>query len=222
MRIIILKVLFLILIAVLIGCTAMSGGLKNLVEPEGEKVIVMGTVLIENIDMDFPFDYWEYPLQVVVMGVDEKGEKHYFTARTDRSGYYCIPNLPKGSYTLKAVIFQFPGERPDIITNKWEYIDSNFYLMRHPERGVEYTAKIFPNKPEGRIVNQHIYWFGLRKSVLKDRSVFSVGNVMVNGYDRDLKNERLMTNGYPYTRLEPLTYFKSKFPDSGWWKEVIE
>ena len=57
MRMNILKMMFLILIVVLIGCGAMSGGLINLVEPEGEKVIVTGAVLIENIDMDLP--EWE-------------------------------------------------------------------------------------------------------------------------------------------------------------------
>ena len=111
------------LVLLLSSCASMTGGIKNLPEPEDENVVVMGAILMENVDMPFVFEYWELPLQVVLLGKTEEGEINHYTVSADKDGYYCLPNVPKGAYLLKAVIFQEPGTIPNIINNDWEYLD---------------------------------------------------------------------------------------------------
>lgn len=214
----IIKVLILFFIVLQLGCATMTGGLKVLPEPEPDTAMVFGAVLLENIDLEFTFSYFDLPLKVVLLGQDEIGKINHYTVSVSRDGYYCLPNVPKASYLLKAVIFQEPGEIPNIITNNWEYYDSKYYLMRHPERGIEYKTDWFPPAPKTRIINNHIKWFGLKSAVMQDKSLNKLGEIMFNDYDKDLKGERLWTEGHPYTRDEPLKYFKNKFPDSGWWQ----
>ncbi|MFC1502017.1 hypothetical protein ACFL6A_01230 [bacterium] len=201
------------------ACATMSGGMKNLPEPEPDTLMIMGCLLLENIDQDFGFDYFDFPMKVVILGQNEEGVIDHYILSTDQYGYYCLPNVPKGSYILKAVIFQMPGERPNIIVNDYEYPDSKFYLTRHPERGVEYTSNWFGSPPTERIINQNITWFGLKRSNMEDRNLVSIGEVLLNFYSKDLENERIMTDGHPYRRLAPLTHFKNAFPESNWWNE---
>jgi hypothetical protein len=96
--------------------------------------------------------------------------------------------------------------------------DSKFYRMRHPERPIEYTASWFPPKADGRIVNLKTVWLGLRTSIISDMEQKSIGDIMMSELSEDLKAMRFYDQGYPHTREAPLTYFKKKFPDSGWWK----
>jgi len=199
-------------------CAGTNGGLNVLHEPETDTVLVLGAILIENIDMDVSFSYWDYPLQVVILGKSNAGTIQHYTVTASRDGYFCLPNVPQGSYLIKAIIFQEPGKVPGIITNKWDHFDSKFYLMRHPERGVSYTANWFPTPSAFRIINKNILWFGLKQALMQDKSLISIGDIMVNQYDVNLKNERLWTEGYPYTRLAPLEFYKQKFPESSWWK----
>ncbi len=208
----------ILLIIFISGCATMSGGLKELPEPEPGNVMIVGTILLENIDQPFVFTYFDLPMKVVLLGKSEKGDVTHYIVTTDKDGYFCLPNVPQASYLLKAVIFQEPGKIPNIIANDWEYMDSKYYLMRHPERGVEYKADWFSPAQKSRIINMNIKWFGLKTALMQDKSIAAIGEVLVNEFDKNLKNERLRTNGHPYTREEPLTYFKNKFPGSGWWK----
>lgn len=210
-----LSIIFFVII--FIGCASMSGSLKNLPEFESEKVMIIGAILVENIDLPFIFDYFDMPMKVVLLAKNKNEEMNHYTIETDKYGYFCLPNVPRASYLLKAVIFQEPGKTPNIIVNDWDFADSKYYLMRHPEKGVEYKADWFPPPQKTEIINKHIRWFGLKAALMQNRSTTSIGQVLVNDFNKSLKNERLRTNGHPYSREEPLIYFKTKFPESGWW-----
>ncbi len=214
----ILALLCLSYLTVSLSCVGLSEGLKVLPDPEPDTVMVIGCVLIENIDRNLVFRYWDTPMKVVIVGKGEEGTVEHYTVNTDYGGYYCLSNVPKGVYIIKAVIFQESGEIPNIIVNDWDYYYSKFYLMKHPERGVEYTANWFPPGETGRIINQDILWFGLKLALDEDRSETFIGEVLTSIHTRDLQTERLMTDGHPYTRDEPLTHIKNKFPDSQWWE----
>jgi len=207
-----------IFVIIQLHCAGTKGGIESLPQPKPNMIMLIGDILLENIDQNFIFDYWDLPLKVVILGRTEDGNINHYVVTTDNKGYYCLPNVPKGSYLIKAIIFQEPGKIPNIIVNDWDNIDSKYYLMRHPERGVEYKASWFPHEQESRIINQHIRWFGLKKPLAQDMVMASIGEVFVNTYSKNLKTERLWTDGHLYTREEPLTYFKKKFPNSGWWK----
>ena len=210
---------FLFSFLVIIECAGPTGGLKFLEEPNDGNVVIVGNVIIENINQEFSFDNWDYSSQVVIMGKTADGTLNNYTATTDPQGYYCLPNVPPGRYALKAVLLPIPGGTPLKLVNDLDSRDSEFYRMRHPEREIEYTANWLPPMIKGgRIINLGITWFGLRTAEVSDLSVKSIGIVVTRKFDEDLRAKRLYNIGYPYTRNEPLTYFKKKFPDSGWWK----
>ncbi len=200
-------------------CAGTKGGLKSLPDPEPNKTMVIGVVLIENINQSYPFDNWHSPAQVVLLGKDEEGAISHHTVYTSNEGYYCLPNVPKGSYLLKAIIFQESGTLPDIIVNEWRGSNSRFNLLKHPQRGIEYTAEWFPQRPNSKFINNKIAWFGLRTRNLEDTSELYKGEVIYNVVNEEMKATRMWRDGYPYTIQDPLTYFKNKFPLSGWWQQ---
>jgi hypothetical protein len=213
------SLLFILIILLIIysGCAGTRGGLKSLPEPASNTTMVIGAVLIENINLSYPFDNWDLPLQVVLLGKDEGGTISHHTVYTSNEGYYCLPNVPTGSYLLKAVIFQESGTLPEIIVNDWEDANSKYNLLKHPERGIEYTAEWFPQPPKSNITNHKIAWFGLRSRNLEDTSDLYKGEVIYNVVNEEMQAKRMWRDGYPYTIQNPLTYFKNKFPLSGWW-----
>ena len=90
--------------------------------------------------------------------------------------------------------------------------------MRFSERPIEYTAEWLPTKEDGRIINLGIMWFGLRTAEVSDLSTKSIGRIATNKFSEDLKNKQFYDYGVSYNRENALTYFKKKFPDSGWWE----
>ena len=211
-------VVFLFSFLVIIECAGPSGGLKFLEEPKEGNVVIIGNVVIENINQEFAFDNWDYSSQVVIMGRTADGTLNHYTVSTDDQGYYCLPNVPAGRYALKAAILPVPGGIPLKLVNDLASRDSEFYRMRHPERPIDYTAKWLPPRVDGRIINLGIIWLGLRTPQVSDLSTKSIGIVVMSKFSESIKTKRFWDYGYPYTREDPLTYFKKKFPDSGWWK----
>jgi hypothetical protein len=210
-----LLVMFFLLIT---GCASTFYGIKVLQEPESDKTMIIGNVIIENINQEFGFDNWGLSAQVVIVGKNKDGTIMHHKVYTDNKGYYCIPNLQQGQYVLKAIILPIIGGRHVKIVNDRNSSMSEFYRMRHPEREIEYTASWFPMAADKKIRNYHIIWMGLRRAHIEGISEKSIGEVLVAQSKEGLKEKRFYENGYPYTRLDPLTYFKNKFPDSGWWK----
>lgn len=215
---VVLSTFVLIITIYLVGCASSTTGLKVLPEPESNTVMVIGCVLLENIDRDLAFAEWNRTLKVIILRRERDGTIKHYTVETDRDGYYCLPNLPEGAYLLKAVIFQVPGERPQIIVNDFQSAVTRYYLMRHPENGIEYTANWFPAETNERIIDQHITWFGLRRSRLEDMTLHSVGKVLVTTHSEKIETKRLSRDGYRYSREAPLVYLREKFPDSSWWE----
>ena len=211
-------VVFLFSLTVIIGCASSTGGLKFLEEPNDGNVVIIGNVIIENINQEFSFDNWDYGSDVVIVGKSADGTINNYTVTTDAFGYYCLQNVPAGSYALKAIIIPVPGGMPVKLVNDLSSRNSEFYRMRHSERPIEYTAKWLPPKTDGRIFNLGIVWLGLRTANVSDLSGDVIGIVVTSKFSEGLRTKRFYDGGYPYTREDPLVYFKKNFPDSGWWK----
>ncbi len=209
---------FILLIIVIAGCAATSGGLKFLEPPEDENVMIIGNVVVENINQEFAFDDWGMSAQIIIIGRGIDGTMRHYTITTDNKGYYCLPNVPPGQYVLKAVILPIVGEKPIKLVNDLTSSDSKFYRMRHPEQPIEYTATWLPSRVDDRIINFNIIWFGLRAASISDISSKSIGETLVAKSKASLQGKRFYSKGFPYTREEPLTHFKKRFPDAGWWK----
>lgn len=212
-------VILMFFLLVIIRCASPSGGLKFIEEPKGGDIVIFGNVIIENINQEFAFDNWDFGAQVVIVGRTRGDTISHYTVNTDVLGYYFLPNVPPGQYALKAVILPIPGGVPLKLVNDLSSSSSEFYRMRHPEQPIEYTANwLPPNKMDGRILNLGIVWLGMRTAEVSDLSTKSIGVIIASKFSESLKTKRFFESGYPYTREDPLTYFKKKFPNSGWWK----
>ncbi len=214
----IVRPVFLFSLLVIIGCAGSSRVLKFIEEPKEGNVVIIGNVIIENINQEFAFDNWEYGSEVVIVSKTPDGTINHYTVNADAEGYYCLPNVPAGPYAVKAVILPVIGAKPlklvcDLTSPKLE-----FYRMRFSERPIEYTAEWLPTKEDGRIINLGIMWFGLRTAEVSDLSTKSIGRIATNKFSEDLKNKQFYDYGVSYNRENALTYFKKKFPDSGWWE----
>jgi hypothetical protein len=200
------------------GCAGSSKTIKFLEEPQNDRCMIIGNVIIENINQEFAFENWGLSADLVFLGKDNLDSVRHYKVPTDNKGYYCLPNLPQGQYVLKAIILPVAGGIPVIIVNDWTSANSKFYRMRHPERSFEYTTDWFPPVAQGKVINYNIVWFGLRIAHISDLSQDAVGEILVVQSSKDLDGNRFYENGYPYTRLNPLTFYQNKFPESGWWK----
>ena len=202
----------------LFSCAGSSKTIKFIEEPQKDRCMIIGNVIIENINQEFAFENWGFSVDLVFLGRDNLDSLRHYKVATDEKGYYCLPNIPRGQYILKAIIIPVIGEQPVIIVNDWSSSSSKFYRLRHPERSFEYTASWFPRPTPGKIINFNIMWFGLRTAHISDLSQDALGEILVVQSSDDLDSHRFYENGYPYSRLNPLTLFMRKFPESGWWK----
>lgn len=214
----IIQIIFCFSFFIVINCANTSGGLKLLEPPNDNSVMIIGNVIIENINQEFAFDDWGMSSQVVIIGKANDGSIKQYAVTTDAKGYYCLPNIPAGQYALKTVILPMAGEKPIKLVNALTSSDLKFYRMRHSEQSIEYTAEWLPTRTDDRIINLGIIWFGLRSASIADISTVSVGEILVARSKASLQGKRFYEKGFPYTREDPLAHFKIKFPNSEWWK----
>jgi hypothetical protein len=201
------------------NCTGSRSSLTNLTEPLNDRVLVIGNVIVENIDQGLQFDTWDFPCQVVIIGKTTYSDTlSHYTISTDDEGYFALENVPDGIYGLKAVIVPLFGSQPLKLVNPLESPKSQFYRMRHPEQEIEYTALYIPGKEKNGIVNLNITWLGLRSAEVEGISGDKIGVVVRQISTEKIENKQFWTNGVSISRDKPLDYMKKKFPQSGWWK----
>ncbi len=208
----------LLVLTALVWCAGSGQLFKFLEEPSANGIMVVGNVIVENVNQEFGFHNWDLGMEVVLIGKDDRGEMKHYVLNTNDQGYFCLPNAPSGQYALKAVVLPMPGGKPIKLVNDLEERNSAFYRMRHSELPIEYTAPWLPQKQKGRIVNLNILWLGLRADQIQDLSSKSVGEIFMAKVQESIQSKRFYDKGYPFTREDPVAYFKTRFPDSGWWK----
>ena len=74
-------------------------------EPNDDGIIIVGNVIIENINQEFSFQNWDLGAQVVILGKTDDGTTTHYTVTTDKEGYYFLTNVPAGQYVIKAVYY---------------------------------------------------------------------------------------------------------------------
>ncbi len=200
-----------------ISCAGVMMELEAPDEPTDDGILIIGNVIVENINQGLGFKNWDYPANVVIIGRSDDGVMNHYTVTTDSKGYFAHANAPPGKYAIKAVILPVFESHPVKLVNPLESSFSEFYRMRHPVREIEYTADWLPGQQEGRIINFGITWMALQAALVGDISE-NIGKVIVGKSTEALKNRKFWIAGYVYTREKPLDYLKQKFPDSAWWK----
>jgi hypothetical protein len=203
----------------MLDCAGSKSSLETLPEPVNDNVLVIGNVIVENIDQGMQFETWDFPCQVIIIGKGLASDTlSNYNITTDDMGYFALENVPAGLYGIKAVIVPLFGSQPLKLVNPMESPNSEFYRMRHPEQDIEYEAMYMPGKPKNGVVNLNITWLGLRSAEVEGISGDKIGVVMRQIFTVKLENKQFWTNGVAISRDEPLEYMKKKFPQSGWWK----
>jgi len=203
----------------ILGCAGSKSSLTNLSEPANDGVLVIGNVIVENINQGMQFETWDFPCEVVIIGKATASDTlSHYTIPTDNQGYFALENAPSGLYGVKAVIVPLFGSQPLKLVNPLDSPASEYYRMRHPEREIEYTANYIPGREKQKIVNLNITWLGLRSAEVEGISGDKIGVVIRQQLTEGFENKKFWTNGVSLSREDPLEYMKKNFPNSGWWK----
>jgi hypothetical protein len=214
------KLCITLVMMLVFGCAGTTGGPKVLEERVGNNVLVIGNVVVENINQGFEFDNWERGAELVIIGRSDDGAIITYTTKTDSKGYFLLANVPPVQYAVKSITLAVFGGQPIKLVNDYEQAQSKFYRMRFPLEEVENSAEFIPATDRGKVIDLGILWLGLRKALIADMSSKTIGEIMMlNTTDgADLEGKRFWEMGYVYDREDPSTYFKEKYPESGWWK----
>jgi hypothetical protein len=203
----------------MLGCAGSASSLATLPEPANDNVLVIGNVIVENINQGLQFETWDFPSQVVIIGKSSASDTlSHYTISTDDQGYFALENVPSGLYGIKAVIVPLFGSQPLKLVNPLDGPSSEYYRMLHPEQDIEYTAMYIPGKEKNGIVNLNINWLGLRSADVEGISGDKIGVVIRQISTEKIENKQFWTNGVSISRDEPLEYMMKQFPQSGWWK----
>jgi hypothetical protein len=216
-----LSLLFAIFLAIyILSCAGSKSSLQNLQEPAEDGMLIIGNIIVENINQGLSFETWDFPCEVVILGRATASDTlSHFTITTDDQGYFALENVPSGLYGIKAVIVPLFGSQPLKLVNPMESPRSEYYRMRHPEREIEYTGIYMPGKEKDGIIDLNITWLGLRAAEVEGISGDKIGVVMRQTFSEKIENKQFWTNGVSITREKPLEYMKQKFPQSSWWKK---
>jgi hypothetical protein len=215
-----ISLLYSMLIPALLAmtCTSVMMELESPEEPDEVGILIIGNVIVENINQELDFENWDFPTDVVIIGKSFEGVMNHYTVTTDSRGYFVLPNAPPGVYAIKAVILPLFGDQPVKLVSPLGAGSPEFYRMRHPEEEIDYTATRLPYQSDSRILNLDILWLGLRVADVEGMSRDRIGKILMQGSIESCEHRQFWTEGYVYSRENPLDYLKAKFPDSGWWK----
>jgi len=218
---------FIITIAciALLACISSCGGggttsaVMTLTDPiDDETVLIIGCILVENVGVrGASFDWWSEGIEVLVLGkIPRVGEDviQAFRAKTDKNGYFMIPNAPKGQYLLKGFVMYGVSNQPITVYAKWNNTKPEFFLPRRQELPIPEEAEFFPRAPSGRVYDLAINYFGIRHLERSRTTNIILGEAFYTQVV-ELKNRRLNLQ-ISHTRQNPREYFKELFPTSSW------
>ncbi len=202
---------YLVLLSIIGMLQFQCGGGKQvaLTAPVGDNILVMGGILVENLTFSSlgRYETVEAGIDLVVLGKSEKdGEIKGYQIVSDNSGYFYLENVPKGQYIVKGARAILEDQSEVRFMNDWQDNRTRFYKLVRPEQVIDFSAVYFPKQEiQGNILNVGIGYFGLEPGSISYKTL------------TELKTQKLGTEKV-HNRLNPLDYYKSKFPNSAWFK----
>jgi len=193
--------LFLLLI-IFFSC---AGTLPSLKEPEEGKNLIIGSIIFENRGYQNRNDVYFDNIDVAIIGhYEENGKEKIFGkwTRTNKSGYFFIPNVPDGKYALKAIRVNMSGQAFLTIANEFRTMVDNYKTW--PSENIAFSGEYFDNQPKENIVNlKHNYF-----------TFFQNQEIRYGSYDKI--DEFQASNGEKISRPMIFQYFIEQYPESGW------
>jgi hypothetical protein len=191
-----------------VGC---GGGLSTrLTTPQEGKMLLIGSVIVENVGYRQRRESYVQGIEVSIMGdEDSAGEmkRVQLTFWADDNGYFCVENVAYGRYTLKGIRINSPGG-DWTIWNELRMPNERWVVgsieMRYP-----FTGDFFYFSPNSNVYNfQHNIF-----SVVLGGDVYYQNRPLIRGEAFQLNDT--------YTRGFVEEYFIEKYPDSGW-RPILE
>ncbi len=204
MKLIVRLISFTLIIFYIIGC-ATTHSIFVPKNPQAEKSIVVGAVLVENTGIDDLYESIRKNINVIIVGKSTKdGETttQGYRLKTDENGYFAVQNVEPGAYVLKGIEVDVGYANRRLITSRWE---GKRQLYINEGVMVDFNVRHWPEEVDEKVINMGIHYFKLDNA----------GRIFHNNYNR-LRNTQLYLENERYTMPKPPVYFKQKYPESAW------
>ncbi|MFC1563174.1 hypothetical protein ACFL4Z_03905 [candidate division KSB1 bacterium] len=214
------KVLLIILFSILLSCSSTAPLSMEITNPkDNESIVIVGCLIAENMGIEELFESIEYGTEVVLVGkciINGIEETEGYSVRTDENGYFFLENVPKGGYVIKgARIFVANSFSVNVISH-WRTLEIAYYVPYLQEQLIRHDVTFVPQPPEGKVYNFGITYFGLHPGSPEPGAAGVANTVLYQNFSY-LENQELNI-GKKYTKSDPITYFKKRFPNSTWFQ----
>jgi len=184
---------------ILISC----GSTQKMVfqQPEPDKSMLVGAVLVENDGIDDLYESKTSHITVVVVHKflqDGNEQSKGYRLKTDKNGYFMIPNVSHGSFVLKGIEVDLGFTNRYIISSMWE---GNRQIFYDDGKMIDYNVRVWPAEQTEKIIDMGINYFKI------DRA----GRILARNF-KALNNHVLGLKDKSYTMPRPADYFKEKYP----------
>ena len=193
------------LFLLLLNCAASK---KSVLEsPQPGKSLLAGAILVENVGLEDVYEAKTANITVVIVGRFEengKDETKGYRVKTNSDGYFMVQNVPPGAYVIKGIEVDLGYETHMIVSSRWEGNVQHYY----PENlMIDNTVRVWPPVSNKQVIDLQIRYFRI-----------DAANRVVYDTIKSLDNAQLSLPDKRYTMPNPETYFRTKYPDWGWFK----
>ena len=192
-------------LSALIGCSTTHKMVFQ--EPEPGKSLLVGAVLVENDGIDDLYESKTSNITVVIVhqfSYEGKQQSKGYRIKTDKDGYFMIPNVPPGSFVLKGIEVDLGFNNRYIISSMWE---GNRQIYYDDGKMIDYNVRVWPPENTQKIVDMGIDYFKI------DRA----GRILFRDF-KALENNVLGLKDKSYTMPKPADYYKQKYQESKWFQ----
>jgi len=204
-------VIFMLLCAGFIMSCGGTGGYYKFTEPEdGESMIVVGRIIVEDNYYTEHFEVITAGIEVAVYGKTEDGQKLALWTQSDKNGYFALANVPKGEYTLKGFRATLLNGTRVTISNPLLGERKHFHINQN--ENILFEGEYFAFESTGRVISLKHNLFRLNPQ----QSMFPLESKTLQILEKvKLVDDRILTD-------EPVElYFVGKYPESEWTDELI-
>jgi hypothetical protein len=197
------------------GCGAST--LNVITEPaSGGLNMVVGALLIENMGVDFKSETLSGKVDVYLVGKKKSDNSIVsYKLKTDNNGYFCVENVPAGNYLIKGVRVMVGSKYEAKVVNDLELPNSGYYLQRNIQDPIIMEAEWLPKQPDDRVLDLGFLYIGFQPTGGEAGLSY---NLLIENFD--FADNKELNLGKTYNLVTPFDYFKSKFPESPWFKFV--
>ncbi|MDZ7376629.1 MAG: hypothetical protein ONB13_08405 [candidate division KSB1 bacterium] len=176
-------------------------------EPEAGKSLLVGAVLVENDGIDDLYESKTANITVVIVSKfsqEGKEESKGYRIKTDKDGYFMIPNIQPGSFVLKGIEVDLGFNERYIISSMWE---GNRQIFFTGANMIDYNVRIWPPENNEKVINLGINYF----------KIDNAGRILYDNF-KSLNNNVLGLKDKRHTMPSPVNYYLTKYPESKWFQ----